>query len=187
MKTSLLLQETLYFVPMKILMILASENFRDTEYLTPRAFFEQAGFEVHTTSNIKTSTGRFGFTVKHDFEIDRAKIADYQAILFVGGLGSLQFETNTTARDLAIACLEENKVLGAICAAPRNLLSWGLLKGKKCTGNNWDSQFPMLCKKYGADYKESECIADENIVTANGPEAVEYWALSIIDLLKNNR
>lgn len=169
---------------MKILMILASENFRDTEYITPRAFFEQAGFEVETASTAKTSTGRFGYKVKNNLELDRVKLENYQAILFVGGMGSLGFESNTTAKELAVQCLKEEKVLGAICAAPRNLLAWGLLKDKKCTGNNWDSQFPMLCKKYGADYKEAECIADENIVTANGPEAAEYWALSVIELLK---
>lgn len=168
---------------MKILMILAPENFRDTEYITPRAFFEQAGFDVSTASTNLKSTGRFGYTVKNDLELERVDLKNYQALVFVGGVGSLAFESNTKARELAQECLKEGKILGAICAAPRNLLAWGLLKNKKCTGSNWDSQFPMLCKKYGADYKEAECIADENIVTANGPEASELFALEILQLL----
>jgi len=35
----------------KILMILAPSEFRDLEYIVPKAFFEQSNFEVTTTSS----------------------------------------------------------------------------------------------------------------------------------------
>ena len=168
---------------MKILMILAIDNFRDTEYLTPKAFFEQAGFEVITTGPEPQSVGRFGYRVNHEEFIHSISAYSYDAVLFVGGGGSLQLESNTDAKRLAQECLEQDKILGAICAAPRNLLSWGLLEGKKCTGHDWGGEFENLCHKNKALYQNTECVVDGNIITANGPEAVEFWANSIIQML----
>ena len=168
---------------MKILMILAADNFRDTEYLTPRAFFEKAGFEVQTTSTEPESVGRFGYRVYHENLIHDLNAEDFDAILFVGGGGSLKLESNSDAKRIAQESLDQNKILGALCAAPRNLLKWNLLKGKKCTGHNWDDQFPDLCEKNGALYQKAECVVDENIITAHGPEAVEVWAHKIITQL----
>jgi protease I len=82
----------------KILMILASENFRDIEYIVPRAFFEQAGHKVFTASSAPESKGRFGFVVKNDFAIDQVNPGDFDGIFYVGGNGSLEYiENDTTA------------------------------------------------------------------------------------------
>ena len=167
-------------------MILAADNFRDTEYITPKAFFEQAGFEVTTAGPEPQSVGRFGYRVIHEELIHTAVTNDYDAVLFVGGGGSLQLENNTDAQRLAQESKDQEKVLGAICAAPRNLLSWGILKDLKCTGHDWDGQFSQLCSNKGAIYKEKNCVVDRNIITANGPEAAEEWALGVIDMINKS-
>ncbi len=73
-----------------------------------------------------------------NFLLDQAyeRKGEFDAIFFVGGVGSLDYLENETARKLTQSFLDEGKLVGAICAAPRNFLKWGILAGKKCTGYN---------------------------------------------------
>ena len=168
-----------------ILMVLASERFRDIEYIVPRAFFEQNGFNVSTASSAKISTGRFGFKVQNDFLIGEIQAKQFDGLYFVGGAGSLEYKDNEKARLLAEAFFVMEKPLSAICAAPRNFLYWGLLKGKKATGHNGDGQFATLALQEGAiPMPEETVVYDGGILTANGPEASEESALAFMKLFK---
>jgi putative intracellular protease/amidase len=168
-----------------ILMILASERFRDIEYLTPRAFFEQHGFKVSTASSTPVSIGRFGYKVENDFVLDQLHVKDFDGIYFVGGAGSTEYIENEKAKLLAEAFYIAQKPVAAICAAPRNFLHWGLLKGKKATGHNGDGQFTALALQFGAfPLPEQAVVIDGGILTANGPEASEESALEFIKLLE---
>jgi len=45
----------------KVLMIIASQNFRDEEFLTPKQIFEKAGFNVIVaSSSLNTAKGTLG-------------------------------------------------------------------------------------------------------------------------------
>lgn len=168
----------------QILMILASDNFRDIEYIVPRAFFEQAGHKVTTASSVKVSKGKFGFSITNDFTIDEVDVARYDGIFFVGGNGSLEYIENKVAQDLAASFYASEKAVGAICAAPRNFLHWGMLKGKKATGHNGDGQFVPLAKEKGATpLPEEPVVVDGGILTGNGPEAAELSALKFMEML----
>jgi putative intracellular protease/amidase len=168
-----------------ILMILASDRFRDIEYITPRAFFEQKGFKVSTASTTKFSKGRFGFEVRNDFLIEEIQVKDFDGIYFVGGAGSTEYINNEKARLITEAFYIAQKPIAAICAAPRNFLYWGLLKNKKATGHNGDGQFPLLAVQFGAiPMTEKTVVYDEGILTASGPEASEESALEFMKLFE---
>ncbi len=164
-------------------MILASEKFRDVEYITPRAFFEQSGFKVSTASSSKNSQGRFGFKVANDFLIEEVNAKDFDGIYFVGGAGATEYSTNEKAKLLTEEFYNAQKPIAAICAAPRNFLRWGLLKGKKATGHNGDGQFSEFALLHGAlPAPELSVVYDKGILTANGPEASEESALEFMKL-----
>ena len=167
----------------KVLMVLAEKNFRDIEYIVPRAFFEQAGITVKTASVKETSLGRFGFKVQNDFLIPHVSATDFDGIFLVGGNGSLDFLENEDLQTLTENFLKNNKLCGAICAAPRLLLQWGLMKNKKCTGWNGDGEVPILCEKYDAIFEDSSVVFDQKVVTGNGPKASEETALKFIENL----
>jgi putative intracellular protease/amidase len=169
---------------LKIAMLLASDKFRDCEYLVPRAFFEQAGFEIITISSKHIATGRFGFSVKVDQLIDSVTASEFDGIFFVGGGGSLEYKDNPRAENLFRAFLQVEKPIAAICAAPRNFLKWGLLVDKKATGYDVDGVFSTMAEMYGAEaFPEQKTIIDGLILTANGPEASEECALAFIKLV----
>lgn len=167
-----------------ILMLLAPQQFRDIEYIVPRAFFEAAGLEVVTTSSEFESTGKFGYQVHHDLLLDEAKAGDYDGVFMVGGTGSLNFIENETAKHLVTEFHEAGKPIGAICAACRNFLHWNILDGKKCTGHNWDNTMEDLSAQFGATYTGDPVTVDGNILTAYGPEAAEQAANEFIDMVE---
>jgi putative intracellular protease/amidase len=168
-----------------ILMVLAPENFREIEYLVPKAFFEECGYTVMTTSSISPKvTGSHQFPVTTDFLLSEVDPGNFEAIVFVGGRGSLVFAENLTVKKLALDFQSQGKIIAAICAAPRNLLTWGMLEGKSCTGHNWDDQFPVLCTEAQAKYLNQPVVIDGQFVTADGPEASENFALEILKKLK---
>jgi protease I len=170
-----------------ILMVLASERFRDIEYLVPRAFFEQAGYNVSTASSAKESRGRFGYRVNNDFLISEVEVKNFDAIYLVGGAGSLEYINNETAQSLVERFYNSEKVVGAICAAPQNLLHWGMLKGKNATGfNSSNNEFVNLAIEKGAvPFADQKVVVDGRILTANGPEASEESALEFIKLMES--
>jgi protease I len=168
----------------QVLMLLAPERFRDCEYLVPRAFFEQANLQVTTSSTKDTATGRFGYSVQIDILLEEVEEEKYDGIFFVGGGGSVEYADNGIAKNLFGAFLKSNKPVAAICAAPRNLLKWGYLENKKCTGFDVDGVFSQLAKEHKAiGMPQEEMVVDGNILTANGPEASEACALAFIELL----
>jgi putative intracellular protease/amidase len=168
-----------------ILMILASERFRDIEYIVPRAFFEQNGFNVSTASSSMISRGRFGFEVENNLLLEEVQAKNFDGLYFVGGAGSLEYMDNEKAKLLAEAFLVSEKPLAAICAAPRNFLYWGFMKDKKVTGHNGDGQFVALAIQGGAiPIPEQTVVVERNLLTANGPEASEESALEFMKLFK---
>ncbi len=164
-------------------MVLAPSDFRDAEHIVPHAIWTQQGIEVDTSSTEILSTGRFGYEVHHDFTLDEASATDYDGIFFVGGGGSLDFMENETTKNLTLEFINSDKATGAICAAPRNFLNWGILNGKKATGHNWDGNFPNLCKESGAAYMNNSVVVDGKILTADGPEAAEEAAFKFLEIL----
>jgi putative intracellular protease/amidase len=167
-----------------VLMILASERFREIEYLVPKAFFEQAGHRVYTASSQKTSIGRFGYRVENNFILSEINSSQFDGIYLVGGAGSLEFLDNKLAQKIFEEFLEQQKPIAAICAAPRNFLKWGFLVGKSATGHNGDGQFVIMANEMGAfPEPESITIKEGLILTANGPEAAEQSAIDFIKML----
>ena len=168
----------------KILMILAPSEFRDLEYIVPREFFESVNFEVTTTSSEMLSTWRFGYEVYHDWLIWDYKNDDFDAIVFVWWAGSLVFWENEELKELTKKFINSNKIVASICASPRNLLKWWVVEWKKITGHNWDNNFENLAKQSWAIPEQKAVVVDENLITWYWPEAVEEFALAIIDKLK---
>ena len=170
----------------QILMILAPKNFRDLEYIVPRAFFEQKLVCQITTASTQTiSYWRFGYEVSHSWMIDDYKDKIFDAIVFVGGLWSLDYMQNDIVKQLTKTHLNAWKVVASICAAPRNFLAWWIAKDKKITWADWDNNLWNLAKESWAILESKSVVVDWNLITWNGPEAAEEFALDIIEKLKD--
>jgi len=167
----------------KILMIIADKDFRDEEYLVPREVFEDEGIEVRVANaSSKESEGSAGTKVMPDYNIGQAVVDDFDAIVFVGGVGAKIYKENEAVLQMVRDAYNLNKIIGAICIAPLILSRAGIIKGKNITVA--ESGIEKI-KEEGAVYTGSEVEADGNIVTASGPSASEKFAKKIIELLEN--
>lgn len=166
----------------KIVMIIAPKNFRDEELLQPKEILEKAGAKITIASKgVKSATGMFGTKVNVDIDISEVKLAEYDAIIFVGGTGSSIYFNDSTAHSIAKEAIAKGKVLGAICIAPSTLANAGVLKGKRATA--WPSEADNLRAK-GAEYTGEAVTVDGRIITAKGPEAARKFGEAIAKALK---
>ncbi len=156
-------------VKKKIVMVIASANFRDEEYFHPRQVLEEKGFEVVVSSSSQQiAVGKLGARVKPDLTVEQVETADYDGLIFVGGGGSREYFHSATAHKLARGIYSSHKPLGAICIAPAILALSGLLGGRKFTS------FPSVVdeiKALGGVFEDAEVVRDGLILTANGAEA----------------
>jgi len=171
----------------KIAMITAFREFRDEEYFIPRQTLESAGAEITTVSTLLgKAIGKLGGEAEVNLLLENLKVADYDAILFIGGPGAHKYIDDETCHQIARETVEADKVLGAICIAPGILAKAGVLEGKKATvwSSVMDKSAVKILKNSGAIFQSESVVVDGKIVTASGPVAAKEFAETIINLLK---
>ncbi len=164
-----------------VVMVVASQNFRDEEFREPAKMLAhvKAGIDVASSSK-EPATGMKGMKVTPDLLLTEVDLADYDAVIFVGGSGSSEYFEDPTAHQLAKDAAAEGKPVCAICIAPSTLANAGLLEGKKATC--YSSQVSHL-KSKGAEVVEEPVVRDGNIITADGPESARLFGRAIVQAL----
>lgn len=168
----------------KILMVIASDNFRDEEYRRPRNIFEKEGAKVTVgSSGLNISNGVKGMEkVKPDILLKDVLISDYDAVVFVGGKGSREYFDDPAAHNIAKEMLNKNKIVSAICIGTVILANAGLLNNKKAAV--FESEIDTI-KNKGAIYTGMPVEQDGRIITANGPEAADEFANKIVEAINH--
>lgn len=170
----------------KIAIIIAFRDFRDEEYFLPKEIFEKAGAEIKTVSTqLGIARGADGGEVKIDLKIDDLKVADFDALVFIGGPGMVKNVNSEIHQKIAKETISAGKVLGAICIAPAILAKAGVLSGKKATvwSSPLDKSAIKILQEGGANFQEEPVVVDQNIITGNGPLAAKEFAEKIIEAL----
>ncbi len=163
-----------------VLMILASVNFRDPEFTTPRDVLSASGIKVLTASATPIAKGAEGLTVKIDVLLNKVDPSKYDAVIFVGGPGSDQYFDDPVAHKICTETLKHGKILASICAAGSTLARAGVLKGIRSTA--FESRSQDL-KDHGANYTGNPVEVDGKIITANGPAAAKAFGEAIVKAL----
>ena len=108
------------------------------------------------------------------------KVGHYDAIIFVGGEGAVQYWDDPQAHRLIKEALKKGKVLGAISISPITLANAKILIGKKATV--WPTLGNRL-KWAGAVYTGEAVEIDGKIVTADRPDSAEEFANAILRMI----
>jgi protease I len=167
----------------KVVMVIASSNFRDEELLEPKEVLQRNGVEVKIASTTFNQVkGMLGAKVKPGLLISDIKIKDFDAIVFVGGIGASQYWNDPVAHKLVQEAVKTNRIVGAICIAPVTLANAGILAGKRATV--FSSEAGQL-KAKGVNYTGKAVEKDGNIITANGPSAAREFGEELVKALLN--
>lgn len=170
----------------KVAIIISNKNFRDEECFESKQIFLDRGFDIKIASDkLGEAEGRFKGKQKVDIELKDLNVSDFDAIVFIGGPGAPDYLDNAVSYKIAREAFEKNKVIGAICISPVILAKSGILEGKKATV--WSSEAEKVSIKilleFGAEYQSQGVVADENIITASGPEHTKQFAQKIAEVL----
>ena len=166
----------------KVLMVIASQKFRDEEYQKPRALLEAAGAAVTVaSSSLNVAEGMLGLKVKPDILLADAKVEDYDAVVFIGGMGAMEYWDNPVAHALAKNAYQAGKPTSAICLAPMTLANAGLLKGRRAT--IWPDAVGDF-KTKGVVYTGKAVEQDGQLITGSGPEAAEEFGKALVGALQ---
>ena len=165
----------------KVVMVVPLKDFWDIELTTVKEIFEENGLMVTiASSTLKEAKGMFGTKIKPDVVLSKVRGALYDAIVFVGGEGAIQYWDDPHAHRLVKTAFKEGKVLGAISIAPITLANTKVLKGRRATV--WSTLGKRL-EGSGAIYTGNSLEVDGNIVTADSYEAAEEFAKTILSMI----
>lgn len=168
----------------KVLYIIAPKDFRDEEYFEPKAILEDNNIQVVTASkDINIAMGKLGKNAKINIDISQINVDEYDAIIFAGGSGAVNYIKNKIINKI-INKANENKILiCAICIAPLILAYNGILKDKNVTMWNSNNEQKNEIEKLGANFVDEKVVVDKNIITANGPTSAKLFGEKIVELL----
>ena len=162
--------------------VFLANGFEEIEALAPVDFLLRAGVDVKTVGvSGKFCRGAHGINVEADILLEDVVLNDnVRGIILPGGMPGAENLNNSADVQKAIDyCAENNKIIGAICAAPFILGRKGLLKGKNATC------FPGFEDELeGANLVENGVIIDGNIVTAKGAGVAWEFGAAICSIIK---
>ena len=166
----------------KALLVIARQGFRDEELQYPKEILEAGGLKVViASSSLRPARGMLGAVVKPDILLSQVKVKEYEAVVFVGGMGAREYWHDSTAHRVVRETVKGGKVVGAICIAPVILAEAGVLSGKRATA--WSGVARELRAK-GAIYTGKVVQVDGRIITANGPLAAKAFGQAILKALE---
>jgi protease I len=166
----------------RAVVIIAQDGFQDDEFLRPVEALEGDDIEVVVASTVLSEAkGVNGTKVKPDMLVKDIKVDEFDAIVFIGGQGAVQYLADPIAHALAQDALAKNKIVGAICIAPVILTNAGILKGKNATVH--PSQADKL-KNSGVNYTAKPVEQDGNLITADGPDSAKEFGETLSKALQ---
>jgi len=167
---------------MKVLVPLA-QGCEELEAVTIMDLLVRAGIEVVTASldndhHIIASRGTH--LVAQTTLAEVAQI-EFDLIVLPGGLpGATFLEESQLLQTMMQQTAARGQKVAAVCAAPKALVTAGLLDGKKATS------YPGVIDQNPAQqmtYSDAPVVVDGNVITSRGPGTVMDFALTLIEEL----
>lgn len=155
-------------------------GFEEIEALTLVDVLRRAEIEVTIAGlDRKAPSGAHGVKVQTDILLDDVKSSDFDMILLPGGLpGAEYLAKSEKVKTLLREFNENDKYIGAICAAPWALSTAGVLKEKYTCYPSFEN----TVRKEGYD-PSNDVVIDKNILTSRGPATAMKFALEIVKQL----
>ncbi|MGN1319796.1 MAG: DJ-1 family glyoxalase III [Acutalibacteraceae bacterium] len=163
--------------------VFLAKGFEELEALAPVDVLRRAGAEVKTVGVTgKRVTGSHGISVNCDITVSEAVFDDLDGIILPGGMpGTINLENDKKVTEFIDYAVNNNIIIGAICAAPMILGHKGLLHGKNAVCyTGFEKELS------GAHVLDRPAVRDGNIVTGWGAGGAIDFALLYLEALLDN-
>lgn len=166
----------------KVLIPLA-QGCEELEAVTIIDLMARAGIDVVTASldSDRVVTAGRGVQIVAQTTLDEVSQEAFDMIVLPGGLpGADYLQQDPRVQSLLKQTSQRGDYVAAICAAPKALVSAGLLDGKQATS------FPGVIDANPApnmQYLDQPVVEDGRIITSKGPGTAMDFALTLIEKL----
>lgn len=160
--------------------LLLENGFEEVEALSCIDILRRGKVDVKISSEYEYVESNKGVFVKRDCPYEDVDLNNLEMIIIPGGLpGADNLRNNKKVVELLNFAFDNNKYIGAICAAPYILGQLGILKDKKATC------YPGFEKELkGAIVLNEKVVKDDKIITAVGMGASLEFGLKLLEALK---
>lgn len=165
---------------MKKVLVTLAPGFEEIETVTVIDILRRAGARVTVAGTVEGALkGSRGVTVIPDTLLDEVKDDEFDLVVLPGGQpGTDNLKKNPTVKGILKKMAQEEKRIGAICAAPVVLDSAGVLKDRTVTSH------PSVKDALGGlNYSEERVVVDGNIITSRSPGTALEFALKLVEIL----
>ena len=168
----------------KIVAILATNGFEESELKEPKKALEEAGAEVHIVSlesgEIKGwADGNWSNSYKVDKTLDDVSQSDYNALMLPGGVINPDLlRRNDKAVKFVKSFFENKKPVAAICHAPWLLAEAGVLQGRKVTSYG---SIKTDIINAGANWVDEEVVVDAGLITSRSPKDLPAFNAKLVE------
>ena len=159
-----------------------ADGCEEVEAIAPVDILRRGNVEVTTVGVAsKTVTGSHNIIINADIADDEVDFNNIDAVILPGGMpGTLNLEKSPVVQKALEYAYQNNKLIGAICAAPSILGHKGYLNGKKATC------YPGCEDSFDKGEYTAEIVTEcENIITGKGPGAAMCFGLALLKYLKD--
>lgn len=167
----------------KRVLILAADDFEDTELLYPLHRLREERAHVTLASlGGRAVTGKKGHgPVAVDAATDDVRAEDFDALVIPGGYAPDRLRRDTHVLDLVRAFDREAKPVAFICHAGWVPISAGIVKGRRATsvGAIRDDMVNA-----GVDWVDEAAVIDGNLISARTPDDLGPWMRALLDALR---
>lgn len=183
-------------MPNPKVLILTGDAAESLEVMYPYQRLREEGYEVHIAAPSKkklrfvvhdfeagydTYTEKPGYSWEADLAFRDVNPADYAALVIPGGRAPEYIRNNPDCQRIIRQFFEKEKPVAQLCHAPLALAAAGVLKGRRTAA------YPALepdIKAAGAQFVDSEVVADGNMISARAWPDHPAWMREFIRLLK---
>lgn len=162
--------------------VMLAEGFEEVEAISPIDVLRRGGVELKTVGVTgKTVAGAHGVPVVADCTPDEVVLETADMVILPGGMpGTKNLYASDFVRNAVQYCVDYDKYIAAICAAPSVILGgMGLLKGKEATC------YPgMEDGMIGAKPQDKPFCVDGKIITGRAAGTALDFALALCAILK---
>lgn len=164
--------------------VFLAEGFELVEAMAPVDVLRRAGIDVKLVGVTgKEVAASNGVVVKADLPVEDIRREGLLAVVLPGGLpGTKNLEQSPKVQEALDWCVQDGKLIGAICAAPSILAHKGLLKGREATS------FPSFQKDLtegGARLSASYVCQDGRFITGRGMGVSLEFGLKLVEALSS--
>ena len=167
-----------------MLYILLAEGFEETEAIAPIDVIRRANIPITPVGVTgKCVKGAHDITLCTDIGINDVSKDDIEGVILPGGMpGTTNLQKDDRVISLLEYCRDNNKLIGAICAAPSILGHKGILNGKRAVCyDGFETQL------FGAEIGNTPVCRDGNIITAVGAGAALEFGFKLTEAFSDSK